>query len=71
MLGEVAGSDYVTLASSAERMSMFGVECLCVNLEDLIHLKRSAGRPKDYEAIAELEAILEELQGREEPGPDT
>lgn len=26
----------------------------------LIHVKRAAGRPKDFEAIAELEAILEE-----------
>jgi hypothetical protein len=26
----------------------------------LIHIKRAAGRPKDFEVIAELEAILEE-----------
>jgi len=26
----------------------------------LIKVKRAAGRPKDFEAIAELEAILEE-----------
>jgi hypothetical protein len=26
----------------------------------LIQVKRAAGRPKDFEAIAELEAILEE-----------
>jgi len=38
------------------------VECLCLALERLIHVKRAAGRPKDFEAIAELEAILEERQ---------
>jgi hypothetical protein len=26
----------------------------------LIHVKRAAGRPKDFEAIAELEALQEE-----------
>jgi predicted nucleotidyltransferase len=31
-----------------------------VDLETLIRLKRAAGRPKDLERIAELEAILEE-----------
>jgi hypothetical protein len=29
-------------------------------LETLIHVKRAAGRPKDLEAIAELEALREE-----------
>jgi hypothetical protein len=31
-----------------------------VDLEMLIHLKRAAGRPKDLERIAELEALAEE-----------
>ena len=31
-----------------------------VTLPHLIHLKRAAGRPKDLEAIAVLEALLEE-----------
>ena len=30
------------------------------NLERLIQVERAAGRPKDLEAIAELEAILDE-----------
>jgi hypothetical protein len=29
----------------------------------IIHVKRAAGRPKDFEAVAELEAILEERAG--------
>jgi hypothetical protein len=39
---------------------VFGATYRCVDLETLIHLKRAAGRPKDFEAIAELEALLEE-----------
>ncbi|MCH6552192.1 MAG: hypothetical protein IH804_09300 [Planctomycetes bacterium] len=32
----------------------------CLDLPWLIHVKRAAGRPKDLEVIAELEALLEE-----------
>lgn len=35
-------------------------EYLCLTLEKLIETKRAAGRAKDYEAISELEAILED-----------
>jgi hypothetical protein len=38
--------------------------CLVVSLEKLIELKRAAGRPKDREVLAELEALLEERDGR-------
>jgi predicted nucleotidyltransferase len=31
-----------------------------VTLEKLIQLKRAAGRPKDFEAIAELQTLLDE-----------
>jgi hypothetical protein len=34
-----------------------------INLQALIQTKGAAGRPKDMEAIAELEAILEERHG--------
>lgn len=36
----------------------------CVTLERLIQLKRAAGRPKDLESIAELQALLEERRKR-------
>lgn len=39
-----------------------GLECRFVNLETLIRLKRAAGRPKDLERIAELEALQQEGQ---------
>lgn len=61
LLGEIAGGrSYEDLLPYAEPVTLFGVECLCLGLERLIHVKRAAGRPKDLEAIAELEAILEE-----------
>jgi predicted nucleotidyltransferase len=39
---------------------VFGVRCRYVDLDTLITLKRAAGRPKDFEAIAELEALKDE-----------
>jgi len=61
VLGEVAGGGkYEDLFPYAEEIEVFGVKCLCLGLERLIHVKRAAGRPKDFEAIAELEIILEE-----------
>ena len=65
LLGEVAGGgEYEDLEKDTETIHVFGVDCLCVSLDALIRLKRAAGRRKDLEAIAELEAIREE---REKP----
>lgn len=61
LLGEVPGmNSYEELAGDAEPVTLFGIVVSCVSLARLIALKRAAGRPKDYEAIAELEALLEE-----------
>lgn len=61
LLGEVAGGgSYQSLFDDTSVVKIFGLEVQCVTLEKLIHLKRAAGRPKDLEAIAELEALLEE-----------
>ena len=61
LLGEVAGGGtYEQLLSFTTEIAAFGHTCRCVTLERLIQLKRAAGRPKDLEAIAELQAILEE-----------
>ncbi len=63
-LGEVTGGGtYEDLLPFTRAHAPFGVECLVVDLPKLIALKRAAGRPKDLEAIAELEAILEEGGG--------
>jgi len=62
-LGEVAGGGrYEDLEKETETIHVFGVNCLCVTLDALIRLKRAAGRRKDLEAIAELEAIREERE---------
>ena len=61
LLGEITGGGgYDALLPASMRVQVLGVEVRCLTLECLIEVKRAAGRPKDLEAIAELEAILEE-----------
>src|SRR5215218_4203489 len=61
LLGEVAGGGgYWDLMDYTIEVEAFGVKFKCVDLPTLIKLKRAAGRPKDLESIAELEALLEE-----------
>ncbi len=63
LLGEVAGGGFFEeLLPFTQELETFGVRCRFVTLEKLIQLKRAAGRPKDLEAIAELQALLEERQ---------
>lgn len=58
LLGEVVGGgNFESLEKYTVKLDLFGFKCLCINLEKLIDLKRSAGRPKDLEAIAELMAL--------------
>ena len=62
LLGEVSGGGrYSDLVSHSRELFVYGVRCLCVDLPTLIATKRAAGRPKDLEAIAELEALREEI----------
>jgi predicted nucleotidyltransferase len=61
LLGEIiGGGTYEDLRASSIVIHVFGVECRCLDLDHLIQVKRAAGRPKDLEALAELEAIREE-----------
>ena len=61
VLGEiVGGGSYEELLPHSVTQQIYGVDCRCLGLEALIQAKRAAGRPKDLEAIAELEALLEE-----------
>lgn len=48
--------------SSTQEIHERGLRFHCVTLERLIQLKRAAGRPKNLEAIAELQAILDGRQ---------
>src|SRR6185503_20987948 len=61
LLGEVAGGgDYHQLLPHSHEVDAYGTRCHRLDLDALITVKRAAGRPKDFEAIAELE-ILREL----------
>ena len=60
LLGEITGGGrYEDLLPHSVEVTAFGVHFLCLGLERLIIVKRAAGRPKDFEAIAELEKLLE------------
>jgi hypothetical protein len=57
LLGEVVGGGtYDALLAHTEIRELFGRHCRFVDLPTLVRLKRAAGRPKDLERIAELEA---------------
>ena len=61
LLGEITGGGrHEDLLPGTLELSLFGLRCRCLSLESLIHVKRAAGRPRDLEAIAELEALREE-----------
>jgi hypothetical protein len=60
ILGEIAGGGYDELFPYVEPIEAFGIQVPCLRLDKLIEVKRAAGRPKDYEAISELEALLDE-----------
>jgi predicted nucleotidyltransferase len=63
LLGEVTGGgSYEDLLEHTIEVEVFGVRCRCLDLLALLRTKRAAGRPKDLEAIAELEVIREEQQ---------
>ena len=65
ILGEVSGGGtYDALLSETIDVELFGHQCHCVTLRKLLQLKRAAGRRKDLESIAELEALLEERERR-------
>lgn len=63
LLGEITGGgDYAQLYPHALPIPLFGGTHLLLDLPWLIRVKRAAGRPKDYEVVAELEVLLEEME---------
>jgi hypothetical protein len=63
LLGEITGGgDYEDLLPHTIELKLFDVTCSCLGLRRLIEVKRAAGRPKDLEAIAELESLLAEKE---------
>jgi hypothetical protein len=65
VIGEATGAGtYEALLPRSELRALFGLDVRFVDLETLIRLKRAAGRPKDLERLAELEAIFETRSSR-------
>ena len=54
-------SGYEDLARTADAYELFGHRVLVASVDDLIRVKRAAGRPKDLLAAEELGALREEL----------
>ncbi len=70
LLGEVPGArSYDELLPHSTEMEANGIKYRCATLERLIQMKRAAGRPKDLEIIASLQALLEEKRKFEQAGP--
>jgi predicted nucleotidyltransferase len=61
-------SSYEELLPHSVQVETGGEKYCCVSLERLIQMKRAAGRPKDLEVIATLQALLEERQNRPSSG---
>jgi predicted nucleotidyltransferase len=57
-------SGYEDLARAAEEFQLFGHRVLVAGIEDLIRMKRAAGRPKDLLALEELGALRDEIDER-------
>ncbi len=63
LLGEIAGGGtYEQLVAQTRTLRVFDRDVNVVTLAQLIHLKRAAGRPKDLEALAELELLHSEAR---------
>lgn len=61
LLGEVTGvGSYEAVKRESVEVALFGSTYNVINLDALIRAKRAAGRAKDLEVIAELEALREE-----------
>jgi hypothetical protein len=61
LLGEIAGGgSYDDLLPHSVTLSIYDLSCRVLGLDALIRTKRAAGRPKDFESLAELEVIREE-----------
>ena len=63
LFGEITGGGrYEDLVGDSIEITLVGRKLRCLGLKRLIEVKTAAGRPKDFEAIAELRAIQEEQE---------
>ena len=65
LLGEIAGGgNYDQLLAHSVDIDAYGLPLKVLDLDTLIHTKRAAGRPKDFESIAELELLRDRAKSR-------
>jgi hypothetical protein len=68
LFGEITGGGtYEELLPHTVTLEVFGVSCRCLGLQRLIEVKRAAGRPRDLDAVAELELLAEEQEKHKGP----
>ena len=59
VMDRVAGiGAYTEVRKHSERIAALGVRFRVLDLPSLIKAKRAAGRPRDFERLPELEALL-------------
>jgi hypothetical protein len=64
--GLPAGTNgYDEIVANCRELEIDGVTVFVADLDDLIRMKRAAGRPKDRAMIEDLGALREEIQRRE------
>lgn len=70
ILGTPAGTrGYEELAANADEFDVGGFTIRVAGLDDLIRMKRAAGRPKDRVEVEILEAVREEVERDAHPPP--
>lgn len=61
ILGHADGMrDYETMRADSVREELWGVSVRVASIDDLIRMKRAAGRPKDKSMVEELTALIED-----------
>ena len=59
VMDRIAGiGDYAEVRKHSEKIAALGVNFRVLDLPSLIKAKRAAGRPRDFEHLPELEAVL-------------
>lgn len=67
VMDQISGvGNYKSVKTHSETIAAFGLRFRVIDLPTLIKSKRAAGRPRDFEHLPELEALLK-MKGRARP----